>query len=168
MTKALSPSTLLFALCFSVWNFFKEVVVSKLNEVVGGWTNTRNCSMDSNCKSLWKKMIEKPYPGKPVVRFDEGGSGDRALAATPVLYSTHALIILQIERRNDMPLTKRKAKTVTFPLSVFETADTKEDLEDWLLSQNSEFIERMRKARRDDIQGKGKDWKSLKKELCIK
>ena len=78
------------------------------------------------------------------------------------------VIILYIERRNDMPLTKRKAKTVTFPLSVFETADTKEDLEDWLLSQNSGFIKRMRKARRDDIQGKGKDWKSLKKELCIK
>lgn len=67
-----------------------------------------------------------------------------------------------------MPLTKRKTETVTFPLSVFETADTIEDLEDWLLSQNSEFIKKMRKARREDIQGKGKDWKSLKKELCIR
>lgn len=67
-----------------------------------------------------------------------------------------------------MPLTKRKDKMITFPLSVFETADTIEDLEDWLLSRNPEFIKRMRKARRDDIQGKGKDWKSLKKELCIK
>jgi len=36
----------------------------------------------------------------------------------------------------------RKKETVTFPLSVFETADTKEDLEDWLLSQNPEFIKR--------------------------
>ena len=67
-----------------------------------------------------------------------------------------------------MPLTKRKLETVTFPLSIFETADTKEDLEDWLLSQNLEFIKKMRKARKDDLQGKGKDWEALKKELCMK
>ena len=54
------------------------------------------------------------------------------------------------------------------PLTVFETAETKEDLEDWLLSQNPEFIKQMRKARKDDISGKGIDWKVLKKELCIK
>ena len=67
-----------------------------------------------------------------------------------------------------MPLTKIKSEEVTFPLSVFETADTKEDLEDWLLSQNSEFIKKMRKARREDLLGKGKNWGSLKRELCIK
>lgn len=69
-----------------------------------------------------------------------------------------------------MALTRKKSKkqTVTFPLSVFETADTKEDLEDWLLSQNPEFIKNMRKARQDDMQGKGKDWKFLWEELCIK
>ena len=67
-----------------------------------------------------------------------------------------------------MALTKMKLEEVTFPLSVFETADTKEDLEDWLLSQNPEFIKKMRKARREDILGKGKSWGSLKRELCIK
>jgi hypothetical protein len=67
-----------------------------------------------------------------------------------------------------MPITKQKVEKVTFPLSVFETAGTKEDLEDWLLAQNAEFVKRMRKARQDDLQGKGKEWKSLKKELCIK
>ena len=66
-----------------------------------------------------------------------------------------------------MPSIKKK-KPVTFPLTVFETANTKEDLEDWLLSQNPEFIKRMRKARKDDIEGKGKNWEDLKKELCIK
>ena len=66
-----------------------------------------------------------------------------------------------------MSLTKKR-KTVTFPLSIFETADTKEDLEDWLISQNPDFVKRMRRARKDDIQNKGKDWKSVKKELCIK
>ena len=67
-----------------------------------------------------------------------------------------------------MPLMKEKIETVTFPLSIFETADTKEDLEDWLLTQNTDFIQNMRKARRDDLQKKGKDWKTLKKELCIR
>ena len=67
-----------------------------------------------------------------------------------------------------MALTKMRLEEVTFPLSVFETADTKEDLEDWLLSQNPEFIKKMRKARREDISGKGKSWGSLKRELCIK
>ena len=66
-----------------------------------------------------------------------------------------------------MPTIKAE-KTVTFPLTVFETANTKEDLEDWLLSQNPEFIKRMRKAREDDIEEKGKDWETFKKELCIK
>jgi hypothetical protein len=66
-----------------------------------------------------------------------------------------------------MPLTKKRIETVTFPVSVFETADTKEDLEDWLLSQNPEFIRRMRRARKDDLLGKGKSWESLKRELCI-
>lgn len=63
---------------------------------------------------------------------------------------------------------KRKKEIVAFPLSVFETADTKEDLEDWLLSQNPSFIKKMRKTRQDDFQGKGKDWNLLKKALCIK
>jgi hypothetical protein len=78
------------------------------------------------------------------------------------------MILFDNKRRYDMPLTKMKTEEVTFPLSVFETADTKEDLEDWLLSQNPEFIKKMRKARREDILGKGKSWGSLKRELCIK
>ncbi len=64
--------------------------------------------------------------------------------------------------------TKRKSEVITFPIGVFETADTKEDLEDWLLSQKPEFLKRMRNAKKDDIEGKGKDWKLLKKKLCIK
>jgi hypothetical protein len=67
-----------------------------------------------------------------------------------------------------MALNNMKLEKVTFPLSVFETANTKEDLEDWLLSQNSEFVKKMRKARREDLMGKGKIWSSLKRELCIR
>ena len=64
--------------------------------------------------------------------------------------------------------SRRKKEIVTFPLSVFETADTKEDLEDWLLAQDPEFIKRMRRAKQEDTQGRGKNWGALKKELCIK
>ena len=67
-----------------------------------------------------------------------------------------------------MALNNMKLEKVTFPISVFETANTKEDLEDWLLSQNPEFIKKMRKARREDLMGKGKSWSSLKRELCIR
>jgi len=65
-------------------------------------------------------------------------------------------------------MNKRKKETVTFPLGVFETADTKEDLEDWLLSHNPEFIKKMRKARQEDLLGKGKNWESLKREQRVK
>jgi len=64
--------------------------------------------------------------------------------------------------------SKKKPDVIKFPLSVFETADSKEDLEDWLLSQDADFIKRMRKARRDDLKGLGTDWNQLKKQLCIK
>lgn len=67
-----------------------------------------------------------------------------------------------------MPLAKKKAETVTFPLSVFETADTLYDLEDWLLAHNPAFIRKMRKSREEDLAGKGTDWKSLKQDLCLK
>ena len=64
-----------------------------------------------------------------------------------------------------MLTAKKKADVVAFPVSVFETADTKEDLEDWLLSHDSTFIKRMRKAREDDLKDKGTGWHSLKKAL---
>jgi len=67
-----------------------------------------------------------------------------------------------------MGLTKKKGPVIEIPLTVFETAETKEDLEDWLLAQDPGFIKKMRKARKDDLAGKGTDFKTLKKELCIK
>jgi hypothetical protein len=63
---------------------------------------------------------------------------------------------------------RKKEPVVEIPLTVYETAETKEDLEDWLISKNPEFVKRMRKARRDDLLGRGTDWNVLKKELCIK
>lgn len=66
-----------------------------------------------------------------------------------------------------MSFAKKKKEIVSFSLSGFETVDTKEDLEDWLLAQNPEFLKKMRKARKDDLRGMGKDWETLKKGQAI-
>jgi len=41
-----------------------------------------------SCESRWKKMIGKPYSGKPNVRFDEGELEIEPSATTPALHST--------------------------------------------------------------------------------
>lgn len=64
-----------------------------------------------------------------------------------------------------MSSTTKKIKTIEIPYTVFETAQTKEELEDWLMAQDADFIKRMRKARKDAALGKGKDWPILKKDL---
>jgi len=57
---------------------------------------------------------------------------------------------------------------ISIPLEILETAETKEDIEDWLLTHNSDFIFKMRKAREDDLAGKGKSLSEIKRKLCIK
>lgn len=37
---------------------------------------------------------------------------------------------------------------LTIPLQVWETAETKEDVEEWLLAHNRKFIREMRRIRR--------------------
>ena len=58
--------------------------------------------------------------------------------------------------------------TITIPVEVFETAESKEEIEDWLLAHDPEFIKRMRKAKADMDAGKGITLEELKKKLCIK
>ena len=42
-----------------------------------------------------------------------------------------------------------------------------EELEDWLLVHNPEFIARMRRARGNDLAGRSIAWKQVKQELGI-
>lgn len=42
---------------------------------------------------------------------------------------------------------------IHIPLSIWETAETKEDLEDWLLANDPRFIEQMRDLRHQDQNG---------------
>jgi len=65
-------------------------------------------------------------------------------------------------------ITKDKEEMISFPVSVFDSAETKDDLEDWLMCQNPEFMEKLMKARQEDLDGKGTDWETIKKELCLK
>ncbi|MEW6556633.1 MAG: hypothetical protein AB1349_04670 [Elusimicrobiota bacterium] len=61
-----------------------------------------------------------------------------------------------------------KTNTITIPVEVFETADTKEEIEDWLLAHDPEFIKRMRKAKADMEAGKFIPWEQVKQKLSIK
>ncbi|WP_297211596.1 MULTISPECIES: hypothetical protein [Thermodesulfovibrio] len=61
-------------------------------------------------------------------------------------------------------LTKKKDRVISLPVSVFGSAETKDDLEDWLLSQDPKFIKKMKRARKDNIEGKEKDWEQLTNE----
>ena len=42
-----------------------------------------------------------------------------------------------------------------------------EELEDWLLVHNSEFVARMRRARENDLAGRSIAWEQVKQELGI-
>jgi len=59
-------------------------------------------------------------------------------------------------------------RSIKIPIRVFETAESKEDIEDWLLSQDKNFIQQMRKARKEDLSGQWITLKKLKRELSIK
>ena len=56
-----------------------------------------------------------------------------------------------------------QGKILTIPITIWETAETKEDLEDWILSRNKDFISEMKRLRREDLAGKFKPFKSKKK-----
>lgn len=55
-------------------------------------------------------------------------------------------------------MKKTQAKSVIeIPRGVWETAETKEDIEDWLLTQNPKLIRQLRRIRRhEDLTGLGK------------
>jgi hypothetical protein len=52
------------------------------------------------------------------------------------------------------------------PTSIWESAETKEELEDWLLSQNPKLIRQLRRIRRvEDLTGKGKSLDEVARQL---
>ena len=58
---------------------------------------------------------------------------------------------------------------IRIPTGVWETAETKEDLEDWLLAHNPRIIRHLRRIRRhEDLAGRGKTLDELAREWNIK
>ncbi len=58
-------------------------------------------------------------------------------------------------------------RTLSIPIEVFETAETKEEIEDWLLSQDQNFIKEMRKAKADMDGGRYIPWHQIKRKLNV-
>lgn len=50
------------------------------------------------------------------------------------------------------------SNTVDIPLSVLESVDTLDELEDWLMAHNPAIMEQLRQARRDDLAGNFRPW----------
>ena len=57
---------------------------------------------------------------------------------------------------------------IQIPKGVWETAETKEDLEDWLLAHNPRMIRQLRRIQRhEDAAGRGKTLDELAREWNI-
>jgi hypothetical protein len=58
--------------------------------------------------------------------------------------------------------------TIKMPMRLVQKfMEIEHELEDWLLSQDKKFINKMTKARKDDLQGKFIHWEKAKKKLCL-
>ena len=58
---------------------------------------------------------------------------------------------------------------IDIPKEIWETAETKEDLEDWLLSHDAQSIEQLRYIRsEEDLAGKGKTLEKAARQWNIK
>jgi hypothetical protein len=53
----------------------------------------------------------------------------------------------------------RPVDKVEIPISVLESVDTLDELEDWLLAHQPRILEQLRQARQDDLDGKFRPWK---------
>jgi len=58
---------------------------------------------------------------------------------------------------------------IEIPKEIWETAETNEDLEDWLLSHDTQTIEQLRRIRsEEDVAGKGKTLEKTARQWNIK
>ncbi|OHB75395.1 MAG: hypothetical protein A2Z34_04055 [Planctomycetes bacterium RBG_16_59_8] len=60
------------------------------------------------------------------------------------------------------------SNTVRMPADLVKKfIEVEHELEDWLLSQDKKFLEKMSRARRDDLRGKCISWDVAKRKLCL-
>ena len=55
---------------------------------------------------------------------------------------------------------KAAADVIEIPASILNSVDTLDELEDWLMANNPGVMHELRQARRDDLAGKFKSWKT--------
>jgi hypothetical protein len=61
-----------------------------------------------------------------------------------------------------------QSNTIKMPRRIVQKfIEIEHELEDWLLSQDKRFLNKMTRARRDDLQGKFIPWDKAKKKLCL-
>ena len=53
------------------------------------------------------------------------------------------------------------------PTEVWESADTKEEMEDWLLAHNPKLVRQLRQIRKEDLGGRGKPLSELARKWNI-
>ena len=64
--------------------------------------------------------------------------------------------------------TRKSEEMIQIPRSVFEKyIDFEEAMEDWLVSQDEDLIEKLRRAKKDAKNGKFIPWEQAKKKLHI-
>ncbi|MDQ6631848.1 MAG: hypothetical protein M3Y82_08825 [Verrucomicrobiota bacterium] len=54
---------------------------------------------------------------------------------------------------------KSPQTVVEIPVNILESVDTLDELEDWLMSQNSSIMRELKKTRMEHLAGKFKTWK---------
>jgi hypothetical protein len=54
---------------------------------------------------------------------------------------------------------KADADVIEIPTAVFDSVDTLDELEDWLMAKNPNVMRELRQARREDLAGKFIPWK---------
>lgn len=63
--------------------------------------------------------------------------------------------------------TRSEGRLIKIPLSIFESAETKEELEDWLMAHDPVFIKEMRRIKSEES-GKGISLEEAVKKWDVK
>ena len=83
---------------------------------------------------------------------------------TTVLWQSINIIKLLNKER----ITMSQQNTIKMPTRIVQRfIEIEHELEDWLLSQDKKFINKMNKARKDDLQSKFIPWNKAKKKICL-
>jgi len=63
----------------------------------------------------------------------------------------------------------RDTEVLEIPTAVWESAESKEEVEDWLLARNSKLVRQLRQIReKEDLAGKGKPLSEVARQWNIK